>query len=157
VKRQWRVRWQRLGMSRAKVRVYETRKAAELFALKLQGRMAEAYPELDPEAYYCCPGTVSHECGCRGETWAEQWARESAQIPPLVLGPEIEARPVGEWGTVSLTVPDPVPADVVEAFERGGRRWPVPDGPWLMYGDRAEAAAEMVAGAMSPEPDDIPF
>jgi hypothetical protein len=113
-------------MSRAKVRVYGTEKAALTFALKLEGRMDEAYPELRPDHGWCCQGT-SLSCDCGGETWAERWARESARVPPLIFGPAVDSRPVGEWALEQLRLPEPVPADVRERFEDGGRLWPIPE------------------------------
>lgn len=145
-RRQYRVRWQRLGMSRAKVRMYETEDAARRCALKLQGRMAEAYPDLDPEDTWCC-ATSNYACPCGGETYVERWKRESALVPPLVLGPEVDSREVGEWKPDVRAVPALVPDDVRERFEDGGRRWPIP------------AATQTVAG-LGDDPainDDIPW
>jgi hypothetical protein len=143
--RQWRVRWQRLGMSRAKVRMYETEQAARWFALKLQGRMAEAYPDLEPDEPFCCPGTRVYECGCGGETWAERWARESAQVPPLLDGPHLDSREVGDWEPEARNVPALVPDDVREAFEAGGGCWPIRE-------PEPDAAT-----ALDDELQDIPF
>lgn len=139
-KRQYRVRWQRLGMGRAKVRSFETEPAALRLALKLQGRMAEAYPELSPSHPHCCGG--SWDCGCGGETWAERWARESALVPPLIVGPLIDSREVGEWGHEQGCTPPLVPDELVQAFEDGGRRWPIP---------------EPAAAVAEPDYEDIPF
>jgi hypothetical protein len=137
------VRWQRLGMSRAKVRFYEKREAAERFALKLQGRMDEAYPELNGNEPHCCGG--SWDCDCGGETWYDRWERESAQVPPLIRGPEVDYRPVGDWRLWAHSYVRPLPEAVVEAFEDGGRRWPIPE--------------PVPTGADEPDDDleDIPF
>jgi hypothetical protein len=88
-----RVTWQRQGY-RKKSRLFQTAAAAERHALVLQGRLAEAYPDKDPEDLACCSG---FECGCGGLTNAEAWAREHARFPPLILGPWIERRDVGAW------------------------------------------------------------
>lgn len=89
---EYRIVWQREGYAK-KRRLFQTRRAAERFALVAQGRVAEA-TGLDPNDYACCGG---YECGCGGKTNAETWAAESARIPALVFGPVIERREVGTW------------------------------------------------------------
>lgn len=89
---EYRVVWQREGLRRA-TKLYQTRKAAERWAFLVQGRMAEVTGD-DPEDYGCCDGYM---CGCSGKTNRELWAERAAGIPPLIAGPEIESREVGEW------------------------------------------------------------
>jgi hypothetical protein len=93
---EYRVSWQRDGRSR-RTRIWQTRDAAECHALVIQGRMVEATGK-DPEAFRCCDG---NECDCGGATNAQVWARQSEGVPPLTIGPVIDARTVGEWTTVA--------------------------------------------------------
>jgi hypothetical protein len=99
------VRWQRVGFS-PRQKILQNREAADRLALKLQGRMREAYPDLDPDAYVCCDGAWDH---CNGLTWAEQWEERSETVPPLTRL-RIESRPVGEWEIVDACQPAPYPS-----------------------------------------------
>lgn len=74
-------------------RIYQRQAPARRLALILQGRMAEATGE-DPDDFACCSG---HECGCGGELKRDVWAKRGAEIPPLIEGPTIQRRTVGEW------------------------------------------------------------
>lgn len=87
-----RVVWQREGLSR-RIKIVQTRKAADRFALVLLGQM-EAATGRSRDEYACCNG---RECGCRGETLGDVWDAAAHGIPPLIFGPAIEARPVGDW------------------------------------------------------------
>lgn len=88
--REYRLSWQRAGL-RPKYRIYQTRKGAEAFAAVLRGESRAAE---DPDAFACCSG---YECGCRGLTKAEAWEEQYGDMPPLVSGPTLESRPVGDW------------------------------------------------------------
>lgn len=90
---EYRVVWQREGLSKRTKR-YATRLAAERFSLIVQGRLIEAYPAINPDEIFCCGG---HMCACRGMTYREHWESESKPYPPLIYGPIIEQREVGEW------------------------------------------------------------
>lgn len=92
---EYRVRWRREGLRPATKR-YATREAAERWALIVQGRMQEA-TDKDPDDYACCPGGYADMCGCYGRTNAQVWAQRTAEVPPLIEGPVIQTRPVGEW------------------------------------------------------------
>lgn len=74
-------------------RIYQRPVYARRLALILQGRMAEATGD-DPDDYACCSG---RECACRGETNADAWAARAEGMPPLLEGPTIQRREVGEW------------------------------------------------------------
>ena len=91
---EYRVVWQREGLRKA-YKLYQTRRAAERWALIVQGRLAEVIPDEDPDDLACCSG---RECGCHGVTNAQAWAEQTARVPRLVHGPVVEARAVGSWG-----------------------------------------------------------
>ena len=76
---------------------YDSFAGARRFALLVQGRQAEAFPDHDPEGYMCCGG---YECGCGGVSWAEHWEAENARIVKKygpVVSFRIDRRPVGDW------------------------------------------------------------
>lgn len=96
-KHEYRVVWRRVKLDRNR-KIFQTRRAAERFALVLQGRMQEV-TQLDPDDYACCPG---YECDCGGVTNAESWAQRTAEFPPLAEGPTVEARAVGAWSALGV-------------------------------------------------------
>lgn len=99
---EFRVKWWREGAGRPSTRIYQMRSAAQRLILILEGRLAEAFPDTDPNDFACCSG---RECGCEGETFAELWAERQDRFPPLIDGPHLEARPVGIWSPVTPTQP----------------------------------------------------
>jgi hypothetical protein len=102
--REYRVTWQRQGLSRRSV-LRQSAEAAERYTQLLRGQMQELHPDRDPDDYTCCDGSQD---GCGGLTWREEWDRRSQQVPPLVLL-RIDSREVGEWesGTAfALPVPE---------------------------------------------------
>lgn len=110
-RRQWRVRWRRDGFTGSSQKTYMDEAKARRWALIVQGRMVEAFPDEDPESCECggknCIG--SYDCG-GNRTKAEKWAERSARVPPLVWGPVIDSRPVGEYeGAEVLGWPAPFP------------------------------------------------
>lgn len=98
---EYRVSWRREGQRRKHV-LRQTEAGARRIALVAQGRIHDAHPELDPDAYWCCPGTREYECGCRGVTNAEAWAAHTARLPALVELPVIERRAVEEWASLPV-------------------------------------------------------
>lgn len=108
---EFRVVWQRDGRQRRYKR-WARRESAERHVLVLQGRMAEAHPELAPDEPFCCSG---YACGCRGLTWHEHWESQARDVPPLVYGPVLQVRPIGEWATLSRAQPAPFPALLIDA------------------------------------------
>lgn len=120
---EYAVRWMRLGLS-PRSKLFQTKGAADRWALRLQGKMAEATGH-DPEAHHCCPG--SYECGCGGETWAEMWAKQAARFPPLVAL-MIDERDVGVWRKGEpFDLPEPDEVDAVEYASVGAPTTGPPD------------------------------
>lgn len=95
--REYRVTWQRQGMGRPKWRLLQSERAARRLALMLQGRVAEALG-VDPEdgCYHCDYTRSVADCA----------AQQHERFPPLIFGPRIESRPVGEWEQVSEEAPE---------------------------------------------------
>lgn len=89
---EYRVTWQREGLPK-KYRFYQSRPAADRLMRVLRG---EGIEELEnPDDYACCSG---YECACGGMTNREAWEQRFGTMPPLVFGPVLTARPVGDWG-----------------------------------------------------------
>lgn len=93
--REYRVRWRREDHRRAHTMIFQSRPPAARRVLILEGRLAEAFPSTNPDDLACCSG--GPYCDCGGKTVAEAWAERHEQFPPLVEGPTIESRKVGEW------------------------------------------------------------
>jgi hypothetical protein len=91
---EFRVKWTREGAHRATTRIYQSEAPARRMALILEGRLAEAFPDIDPNALACCDG---RECQCDGSTNADAWAKRHDEFPPILDGPHIERRTVGVW------------------------------------------------------------
>jgi hypothetical protein len=102
MRREWRVRWRGEDAGRANTRIYQSEAPARRFALILEGRLAEAFPDTDPDAVACCAGGsmepfAEGNCNCGGKTNAEVWQERHERFPRLVEGPDVESRPVGGW------------------------------------------------------------
>lgn len=80
-------------------RIYQRPIYARRLALILRGAMAEAL-DLDPDDFACCSG---RDCGCGGLTNQQVWDKKAENIPPLVEGPTIQRRTVGEWADAPVT------------------------------------------------------
>ena len=93
--REFRVVWRRKGISRAKSKRFATEKAARRHMVLLGPEPWVALGK-DPEALWCCPGTLQYECGCGGQTVRQADEAYRAEAPP-VLWVRIESRPVGKW------------------------------------------------------------
>lgn len=92
---EFRVVWRREGLSR-RVKLFQRREAAERKSLRLQGVFLSE-PVVDPDGFVCCDGC---EDGCGGLTNAQLRAQTRVMyegLPPLVEGPRIEVREVGDW------------------------------------------------------------
>ena len=106
MRREWRVKWRGEGAGRANTRIYQSEGSARRLVLILEGRLAEAFPDTEPDAYACCAGGsmepfAEGNCNCGGKTNAEVWRERHEQFPPLVEGPALESRPVGDWEPVA--------------------------------------------------------
>jgi hypothetical protein len=110
-RRQWRVRWRREGFTSYSSKTYMDEAKARRWALVVQGRMAEAFPDEDPDACECGDGGPVGQYGCSGQrTKGEKWAERTANLPPLVWGPVLDSRSVGEYeGAEVLAQPAPFP------------------------------------------------
>lgn len=129
--RQWRVRWRRNGFAGPSQKTYMSEAKARQWALVVQGRMAEAFPDEDPESCECggkyCHGP-SFECGGT-RTKGEKWAERTASLPPLVWGPVLDSRPVGDYeGVEVLAQPAPFPLKPEPVF--AGTEEADDDIPW---------------------------
>ena len=103
--KEYRVKWRREDAGRANTRIYQSEPPARRLALILEGRWGEAFPDTDPNEVACCGGGdmepfAEGNCSCGGKTNAEVWAERHEQFPPLVDGPHIESREVGDWKPV---------------------------------------------------------
>ena len=97
---EYRVIWRREATGRVVVFVAGLGAvAARRLALILRGAMAEAL-DLDPDDFACCSG---RDCGCGGLTNQQVWDKKAENIPPLVEGPTIQRRTVGEWADAPVT------------------------------------------------------
>lgn len=99
---EYRVRWKREDHRSGVTRIYQTKAAAERCVLVVEGRLAEVFPNVDPEDFACCDGGdmapfAEGNCNCGGKTHADQWRERNEQFAPLVEGPTLEVRPVGIW------------------------------------------------------------
>jgi hypothetical protein len=106
VAREWRLSWRRQGLSRRYL-LRQSEEACQRYLLRLQGRMEELHPEVDPEHYVCCEDERC-TCGARA-TYAAEWARRGATVPPLVYW-RIDSREVGAWEPEAITsihLPEP--------------------------------------------------
>lgn len=134
--REFRVTWQRQGMSRPRERLYQSERGARRHALLLQGRIAEATGLLPEDGCPHCDYMRSvEECS----------ESDHLRFPPLILGPRIESRPVGEWTTVS------------EADPEDREPWPEVDGLVVHPDDLAKRERE---AALEPDYEasyEIPF
>jgi hypothetical protein len=89
---EFRVRWQREGEGRCS-KLYQSEQMARRWCMKLEGRMEEL-TGLNPDDFACCSGA---ECGCGGALNRDVWEQEAAKYPPLVFGPVVDTREVGDW------------------------------------------------------------
>lgn len=99
---EFRVRWQREGQ-RPRVALFQSERWALRKIDQLLGKI-DPWDGQDLDAYECCPGTRTYECGCGGMTKREAreaWLRQYDMVPPFVVEPFMEKRPVGVWGAVS--------------------------------------------------------
>ena len=93
---EYRVAYKREGLNPKSRGCGKNRAKAVRCLAFFEGRYQDAYPQSKPDAYSCCDG---HECGCRGLTWAEEWAEMAeyaANLPPLEYL-RIETRQVPPW------------------------------------------------------------
>jgi hypothetical protein len=86
--------------------------------------MTEAFPDEDPDDCECgdrfCTGGGGYDPCSQGRTKAEKWEQRTAQVPPLVWGPVIDSRPVGEYeGAEVLAWPAPFPLKPEPALASG--------------------------------------
>lgn len=146
-KREFRVTWQRQGVTTPRTRIFQREHSARRLVAKLSGQILD--PDRDPDDRWCCPGGAWEEgpCPCRGVTVAERVRQDHEAVPPMVLGPVIESRPVGEWEHVETAPPDP------------REPWPVVDGRVVSPHEAARALIEPTHWHPNVHPalDDIPF
>jgi hypothetical protein len=148
VAREWRLSWRRQGLSRRYL-LRQSEEACQRYLLRLQGRMEELHPEVDPEHYVCCEDERC-TCGARA-TYAAEWARRGATVPPLVYW-RIDSREVGEWEPEAITaihLPEPEPGLEAPTHDWGPLREPVTVGSLEEF--------QRAYGPREEESDDIPF
>ena len=94
-KRQFRLRWKRVGYPE-KRKTYWSERAAQR-RIDLMGPEPWKALGKDPDDYWCCPGTPIHQCGCDGITVRERLL-DRGDMPTLEYT-RIESREVtlGEW------------------------------------------------------------
>lgn len=96
---EYRVRWRRDSddgfpdTRPPRFKIYQKRKDAERWIAILKGTILE-HDGVDPDDYACCAG---YDCGCRGETNRERVESRYANVPPLIEGPTLQVREVGQW------------------------------------------------------------
>ena len=100
---EWRVSYRRGEGGRLQHKIYQSEAGARRWALILQGRMSEAYPDTDPEGFPCCDGSAERtgwHCGCGGKTWREHWDSVNASFAEVgnqAVGVVVECREVEGW------------------------------------------------------------
>lgn len=142
---EYRVTWQRQGMARPRSRLYQTERGARRLVAKLNGEVLDwpDYSDKGPDDYWCCD--QSYGCNCGGLTVAERVARDHADVPPMVFGPVIEVRPVGDWSRIATASPDP------------REPWAVDESGQLVNPVRTPAVATAAPATPTEASDEIPF
>lgn len=82
---QYRLTWLREGLSE------KSKKFNSMKTVERQIRILTSYepwrewaPEKEPDDYACCPGGQAYECGCGGETVAEQATKQRETLPKIL-------------------------------------------------------------------------